>query len=93
MAAASRTTVSIADPNVNVTGNDCIWHNMYADSDFRTLRKWFECDADEMLLKIAGHVRDGLYSLISLNASKHSFVVVCACSKNLEGLPEGWFEG
>lgn len=64
---------------------------MYADTDFPTLRERSECNADEMLLKAADHDRAGLYNLVSLNASKRSFVVYCICEKNTDGLPERWY--
>ena len=80
--------VSIADPAVRVTGMDFIIHNMYADAGFVTFRKWFEDDADAMLARVASHVEKGLYSIISLQLSKHSCVVICASEKEVEDFPE-----
>ncbi len=70
-------------------GMDCIWHNMNAGSGFITFRKWFTMDVNEMLVKVAGHVEMGLYQIISVNASKHSLVVVCVSDKKIEEFPEG----
>lgn len=80
--------VDIGDPHVIVTGMDFIIHNMYADAGFITFRKWFQDDADAMLKRVASHVEQGLYSVISLQLSKHSCVVICATDKNVEDWPE-----
>ncbi|KAH8175968.1 hypothetical protein LIA77_04386 [Sarocladium implicatum] len=87
----ARTEFYISDQNFKVKGIDCIFHNMYAHSNFTTFRKWYDdCDADALLLLIANHVRQSLYSIIALNATKHMFVVTVACEKNWEDLPDGW---
>ena len=93
-------TASMEDPRIieindgvhNVRGVDCIWHNMYADSTFTTFR-WIpgDVDIDTMIVRVARHVKQGIYSIISLNASKHSLTVVCVCEKNWEDLPRGWY--
>lgn len=85
--------VSIADPNVEVTGMDCIWHNMYDGSNVTAIRKWFALGVNAMLVRVAEHVQMGLCSIISISASKHSFVVVCACHKDREEFPEDAFWG
>lgn len=75
---------------------DFIIHNMYADptdAAFVTFRKWFSDDADAMLARVASHVQQKLYSVISLQLSKHSCVVVCASEKALEEFPEDAFVG
>jgi hypothetical protein len=65
---------------------------MYADSNFRIMRKWHnECDLDTVLLFITDHVRQGLYSIVAITATKHMVVVTCACEKNWQELPDGWF--
>jgi len=63
---------------------------MNVDStSFTSFRKWFRLDVNEMFVKVAGHVEMGLYRIISVNASKHSFVVVCISDKKIEDFPEG----
>ncbi|KAL7913889.1 hypothetical protein GGI35DRAFT_438883 [Trichoderma velutinum] len=88
----SQPVIDIEDGVHIIRGVDCIWHNMYAESTFTTFR-WIPAyeDIDSMLIKVARNVEQGLYSIISLSASKHSLTVVCACEKNWEDLPEGWF--
>ena len=81
-------TVDIADPKVDVVGMDFILHNMYAEKDY-TIRKWFRDDADAMLQRVASHVQQKLYSIISIQLSKHSCVVVCASDVMAEDWPEG----
>lgn len=92
--AASSTSreISISDPNVNITGIECIWHNVYEDSDFRTMRKWYDDgDTNALLLFVANHVRQNLYTIVAICATKHMFVITCACEKNSADLPDGWF--
>ncbi|KAJ4856069.1 hypothetical protein T069G_09437 [Trichoderma breve] len=84
--------ISIEDGVHTIHGVDCIWHNMYAESTFTTFRWISPYDGiDAMLIKVARNVEQGLYSIISMSASKHSLTVVCACEKNWEDLPVGWY--
>ena len=88
--------VDISDDSVEVIGMDFIIHNMYADPNdkaFVTFRKWFGDDADAMLKRVASHVEQNLYSIISLQLSKHSCVVVCSSEKALEDFPDGALSG
>lgn len=86
--------IDLSDPSVEAFGIDCIWHNMNAEpTSFITFRKWFVLDINEMLIKVAGHVEMGLYQIISVNATKHSLVVVCVSNKKLEEFPEGSLAG
>lgn len=66
-----------------IYGVDVIWHNVYAgdDSDWSTMRKAYESEIDQMIQMVGKHVAQGLYSIISLNATKHSLTVNCACEK------------
>lgn len=82
--------VHISD-DCNIIGIDCIWQNMYCDSNFRVFRKWQYCDLDTLLSFIMSHVQREFYSILALNATKHTVVVTVACLKDLEELPEGWF--
>ncbi|GAB7348900.1 hypothetical protein MBLNU459_g7592t1 [Dothideomycetes sp. NU459] len=82
-AAASSATTAAAEtggPEVDV-----ILHNMYADSDFVTVRRQSRLSVDKLVVNMAGLVADGVFSVINLSASKHSFVAVVACEK-------GWSE-
>jgi hypothetical protein len=87
--------VDISDPDIDVVGVDCIWHNMDVTNPnaFVTFRKWITEDVDALVQRVAGHVQQGLYSLISMQVSKHSLVVICVCSKAIEDFPEGAFRG
>ncbi|PVH79278.1 hypothetical protein DL98DRAFT_655527 [Cadophora sp. DSE1049] len=90
-AAASNSTskpryrVHSVDDSYEVYGVDAIWHNQYVgpETDFIGMRKQFECDINAMILRVAKHVSDGLYEVISMNASAHSLTVVCGCTKTL----------
>lgn len=83
--------VEIYDGVHDVRGVDCIWHNMNANSTFTTFR-WIpgDVDIDTMLVRVARHVQQGLYSIVSLNASKHALTVVCICERDREEFPDGW---
>lgn len=87
--------VNIADPSIQVVGMDCIWHNMDTTNAnaFVTLRKWINDDIDAIVLRVARHAQMGRYTLVSLQVSKHSLVVVCNSGKALEGFPEDAFRG
>ncbi|KAK0099262.1 hypothetical protein ONS95_006368 [Cadophora gregata] len=76
-----------------VYGVDAIWHNQYVgpETDFIGIRKQFECDINDMILLVAKHVADGLYEVISMNASAHSLTVVCGCTKMRRDLPPDMF--
>lgn len=87
--------VNIADPSIQVTGMDCIWHNMdTANANaFLTIRKWINDDVDTIVLRVTRHVQMGLYTLVSLHVSRHSLVVMCNSSKALEEFPDDAFLG
>lgn len=63
---------------------------MYSESDFISTRTWCAKDVNWVLLQVARHVEQGLYRIISISASKHSFVVVCASEKQCKDLSEGF---
>ena len=65
---------------------DCIWHNVWSGSpkSFITMRRWSNEDMGAIVSRVARHVQMGYYTLISLQLSKHSLVVVCSCTKPLE---------
>jgi hypothetical protein len=48
---------------------------------------------DWIVKKVGDHVDVGLYSIVSISACKHSFVVVCKCEKMMKDFPDGWMEG
>ena len=55
---------------------DVIYININADSDFGTMRTGTDDSVHAALQQCAKHVQQGLYRIISVNASEHSFVVV-----------------
>ncbi|KAL7959632.1 hypothetical protein V8C34DRAFT_322723 [Trichoderma compactum] len=66
--------ISIEDGVYTIHGVNCIWHNMYSESTFTTFR-WIPAheDIDSTLIKVARNVEQGLYSIISLSASRLGF--------------------
>ena len=58
---------------------DCIWHNWHSNSGngFRSLRASVALPVDKIFVAVAEHVRDGHYSIMSINASAYTFVVIC----------------
>ncbi|KAI9715765.1 MAG: hypothetical protein M1812_005764 [Candelaria pacifica] len=81
-AAGSQTsTQSPRESNV-----DIIYHNMHAGSDFRTFRAVSKDPVEAVLLQVARHVKDECYKIISISASKDSFVVVMTTDLSREKL-------
>ena len=80
--------IHLGDDAYEVTGMDFIIHNMRAGGKFRTMRKWFSDDADAMLGRVAKHVEQKLYSVISLQLSKHACVITCTTETDPEEWPE-----
>jgi hypothetical protein len=60
---------------------DVIWHNLNALSDFRTTRAPFVTTVDKVFVEIANHIRDGVYSIVSVSASAYSFTIICDTKK------------
>lgn len=55
---------------------------MYIESsDFITFRKQYDCDINAMISMVARHVEQGLYFIISMNATPHMLTVICGCEK------------
>jgi hypothetical protein len=69
---------------------DIIYHNMHAGSDFITVRSGSEDPVEDVLLEVAKHVKEGCYKIVSISASKHSFVVVCSTELSKAEL---WMKG
>ncbi|KAG4444145.1 hypothetical protein IFR05_000374 [Cadophora sp. M221] len=88
-----RYRVQSVDDSYEVFGVDAIWHNQYVgpETNFIGIRKQFECDINAMILMVAKHVSDGLYEVISMNASAHSLTVICGCTKMRADLPPDMF--
>lgn len=61
---------------------------MDADSDFTTLRKWSQLSIDRLFVNVAVLVAGGSFSIISLQASKYSFVAIVKCEKGWEEVGE-----
>lgn len=51
--------------------------NMLAASDFRTARINFPVSSDKIVVEVAKHIKDGAYSIVSVNASVYSLIIVC----------------
>lgn len=55
------------------------------------MRKQFGYDINAMILLVAKHLSDGLYEVISMNASPRSLTVVCGSTKMRRDLPPDMF--
>ncbi|KIN03015.1 hypothetical protein OIDMADRAFT_144122 [Oidiodendron maius Zn] len=75
-------------PTPNV---DIIYHNMHAASDFRTIREVGAGTVEEELVKAASYVKNGCFKIVSLSASKNSFVLVCSTPLSSKELNEKGF--
>lgn len=83
VATANRYHVQSLDESYEVFGVDAIWHNQYAgpESDFLGFRKQYDCDINLMIQKIAKHVAQGIYTIVSMNATPHMLTIICICQK------------
>lgn len=48
------------------------------------MRASFSATIDEVYLEVANHIRDKVYSIVSISASAYSFTVICATDKTQE---------
>lgn len=82
--------MKLASPDANVIGMDFI----LVDIDKKNPRgcqifqKWLNDNVDAMLSRIASQVDQELYSVISVQVSKHSCSVICNCQMDIEVFPE-----
>ena len=81
--------VQSIDDSYQIYGVDAIWHNQYRrpDSDFIGMRKQFDSDINQLLLRVAKHIEMGLYSVITMRVSPHSLTVVCGCERMQKDMP------
>ncbi|KAL2209811.1 hypothetical protein CC79DRAFT_1330263 [Sarocladium strictum] len=84
--------ICISDQDFNIIGFDCIWHNMDCDSDFTVFRSWYYIEMDKFLVLIADRLRHKVFTVLSLNATKHMVVITIATKKNSAELLEKWFD-
>lgn len=75
----TRTDTYLGPPSVHV-----MWFNVnvHDSSSFRGLGATFNASINEVI--IADHVRNEVYSIISLNASLYAVTVVCSTAKSRE---------
>ena len=64
--------------------------NMNADVKLRSTHQVVPIPMEKVYLAVAKHVRDGLYRLVSINASQYSFVIVCDIQVSAEKFDEVW---
>lgn len=83
LASKAKYHVQSIDETYEIYGVDAIWHNMYVgpETDFITFRMQYESNIDAMILMVARHVAQGLYSVISMNATPHMLTVICGCER------------
>lgn len=71
---------------------DCIWHNMIVSADFRGCRSSFSASVDDVFIEITKHVRNGLYSIVSISASAYSFAIICKTDTTQVEFHEAWVQ-
>lgn len=64
---------------------------MHAASDFRTIRAAGEGTIEEELIKAASYIMSGCFKVVSIGASKKSFVLVCSTALSSKELKEKGF--
>ncbi|KAJ6439030.1 2-oxoisovalerate dehydrogenase alpha subunit, mitochondrial precursor [Purpureocillium lavendulum] len=65
---------------------DVIFINIDFTSDFRIMRTGTNDTVHEAVAQVSRHIAQGLYRIVSLNASNHSCVVVMSTDKSREDL-------
>ncbi|KAE8361596.1 hypothetical protein BDV27DRAFT_132759 [Aspergillus caelatus] len=58
------------------------WFNVHDRSDFRNISISLPASIDKITIAIGNHVRDGVYSIVSMSASAYSITVVCSTEKS-----------
>ncbi|PMD18903.1 hypothetical protein NA56DRAFT_209527 [Hyaloscypha hepaticicola] len=64
---------------------------MHAASDFRTIRAAGEGTVEQELIKAASYIMSGCFKVVSISASKKSFVLVCSTALSSKELKEKGF--
>jgi hypothetical protein len=64
--------------------------NMNAHGEVRSISGVYSVSAEKAYLAVARHVKEGIYKLISVNASAYSFVVVCDVQVSDEEFEAAW---
>ncbi|CAG8059105.1 unnamed protein product [Penicillium salamii] len=72
----TRTDTFLGPPFVHVT-----WFNNIANSTFRSIGATLAAPIDDVLVSIANHVKENIYSITSINATLYSVTVVCSTEK------------
>ncbi|KAB8217465.1 hypothetical protein BDV33DRAFT_177109 [Aspergillus novoparasiticus] len=75
--AAQLDTTFSGPPAVHAT-----WFNVHDRSDFRNISISLPASIDKITIAIGNHVRDGVYSIVSMSASAYSITVVCSTEKS-----------
>ncbi|KAK0103144.1 hypothetical protein ONS95_014944 [Cadophora gregata] len=58
------------------------WFNISSTGTWRSVHAPIHCPIDDLLCAVISHVKDGLYTIESLNASTYSLTVVCSSSQS-----------
>jgi hypothetical protein len=64
--------------------------NMNADVKLRSTSQVIHVPMEKIYIAVAKHVRDGIYRLVSVNASEYSFVIVCQIEVSAEEFDAIW---
>ena len=91
MSVLSTTTETPALPNQREPNVDIIYHNMNSSSDFKTFRAGSDRPVEQELLRVAKHIDNNCYKIVSISASKYSLVVVFSTELSKAQLREKGF--
>ena len=64
--------------------------NMNAHGNVRSISGVYSVSVEKAYLAVAKHVKEGIYKLISVNASAYSFVIVCDVQVSDEEFEATW---
>jgi len=71
-------------------GVDIILFNINTDTKPLSIRATSPVPMAKVYLAVAKHVKDGIYKLVSVNASAYSFVIVCEIVVSAEEFNVAW---
>ncbi|GAB1204428.1 hypothetical protein APSETT445_003081 [Aspergillus pseudonomiae] len=72
-------------PDIHFSGSPAVhatWFNVHDHSDFRNISVRLPASIDKITIAIGNHVRDGVYSIVSMSASAYSITIVCSTEKS-----------
>lgn len=82
---AGRQGVTDGPPSIEIR-----MFNVNSNINIRMITKSSPVSLEKLYLAVARHVHDGIYKLISINASSYTFIIVCQIQVSAEDFNIAW---